>query len=76
MARNKDEDAPVLGASEQQEFPLGIEEWCTQVSRNDQRVEMLGAFCAAERAAKRVKDLPSAYAARLTAFASAPVEEV
>ena len=55
-----------------EEFPVLLEEWCAAHSKTDSRVELLGAFHALEKAAGRVKDLPSAILARFHAFVDAP----
>lgn len=59
-------------AVEERDFQLSLEEFCTSESRTDRRVELLGAFFAAEQKAGRVKDTPTAYRERLRAFATQP----
>lgn len=54
------------------EFPLGISEFCASLSKEDRRVEMIGAFYAQEVRAGRPKDVRSAYADRYNAFINAP----
>lgn len=54
------------------EYPLTLAEFCTRLSVDDRRVEMIGAFEHAERRANRVKDVESAYRARYAAFLNAP----
>ena len=51
-------------------FPLTLEEFCAQRSQADRRVELLGAFYAAELRAGHLKDTATAYANRLVSFAS------
>ncbi len=66
----KETDAPV--ATEQNEFPLTLDEFCSRLSINDRRVELIGAFHSTEKAAGRTKDLESKYSARYTAFINQP----
>jgi hypothetical protein len=60
-------------ALETAEFEQTLDEFCAQLSSGDRRVELIGGYHATERAAGRIKDLPSAYAARFTSFVTAPV---
>jgi hypothetical protein len=53
-------------------FDLTVEEFCTNLSAADGRVEMIAAFCASERRAGRFKDSSGAFAGRFEAFVSAP----
>ncbi len=66
----KETDAPV--ATEQNEFPLTLDEFCSRLSITDRRVELIGAFHITEKAAGRTKDMASAYSARYTAFLNQP----
>lgn len=59
-------------AAEPAEFPLSVEEWCTQLSATDRRPELIGAFASVEAKAGRGRDLPSAYAKRYGAFIKTP----
>jgi len=54
-------------------FPLTVEEFCAGLSQTDKRVEMIGAFCAEERTAGRVRDDAVAYRKRYQAFCTRPV---
>lgn len=54
------------------EFPLSLDEFCTRLSATDRRVELIGGFHHEEVAAKRTKDLESAYRARFEAFTTKP----
>lgn len=54
------------------EYPVTIEEFCARASLTDRRVELLGAFAAAERSAGRFKDMESSFAARMKTFAAQP----
>lgn len=73
----KDTAAPVTEAAEKtverSEFPLSLDEFCTQLSQTDKRVEAIGAFHTTEKTAGRVKDLASAYTARFSAFLNQPL---
>lgn len=55
------------------EIETSVEEFCRDLSRTDRRIELLSAFCAEEDREGRVKDVPSAFASRLAAFAVRPV---
>lgn len=61
--------AEVAGASE---FQLSLDEFCTRLSGTDRRVELIGAFHSAERAAGRSKDYEGAFAGRFVAFVNQP----
>jgi hypothetical protein len=66
-------DSEVSAApAEVQEFPLTIEEFCTRLSATDRRVELIGGFCASEKAANRVKDTESAFQSRYADFINQP----
>lgn len=54
------------------EFPLSVEEWCTQLSATDRRPELIGAFASVETRAGRGRALPSAYAKRYAEFIKTP----
>lgn len=58
--------------AEPSEFPLTLDEFCSRLSVEDKRVELIGAFHLTERAAGRTKDLESAYATRFAAFVNQP----
>lgn len=62
----------VVADDEKTEFPLSVEEWCTQLSATDRRPELIGAFASVETKAGRGRDLPSAYAKRYDAFTKTP----
>lgn len=61
------DSAPIV-ASEPTEFAQMLSDFCTHLSASDKRVESIGAFHSTEKAAGRLKDLPSAYAARYAVF--------
>ena len=54
------------------EFPLSLNEYCTRLSVNDKRVELIGAFEYVERNAGRLKDTETNYNNRFAAFVSKP----
>lgn len=58
---------------EQSDFPLTLDEFCSQLSLTDKRVESIGAFHATEKAAGRTKDTAPAYSGRYTAFLNQPM---
>ena len=58
---------------EQSDFPLTLDEFCTQLSTTDKRVESIGAFYATEKAAGRTKDTAPAYSGRFAAFLAKPM---
>lgn len=60
-------------AVQQSDFPLSLDEFCSQISITDKRVEAIGAFHATEKAAGRVKDTFPAYSGRYTAFLAKPM---
>lgn len=49
-----------------------LDEYCQRKSQADKRVELLGGFHQAERAAGNFKDAESAFDARLQAFSTKP----
>lgn len=52
---------------------ITLDEFCLRLSKVDKRVELIGAFHYAERAAEHVKDTESDFQARFEAFATKPV---
>lgn len=66
--------ADVVGAVvEQSDFPLTLDEFCSQLSVADKRVETIGAFYATEKAAGRTKDTAPAYSGRFAEFLVKPM---
>jgi hypothetical protein len=61
--------APVAAAPAQET----LDEFCTNLSNTDRRVEMIAGFHFTERVAGRTKDTPSAFAARFQSFCNKPV---
>lgn len=60
--------APEAPADEE----LTLDEFCARLSRKDRRVELIGGFHFAARAAGVVKDTEAGFAARFEAFATRP----
>lgn len=65
-------DTSEVQVAEPSEFPLTLDEFCSRLSVNDRRVEIIGAFHFTEKAAGRMKDVESAYASRFAAFLTKP----
>lgn len=65
-------DPPAETLNPPVEFPVGLDEFCAAHSREDKRVELLGAFHGSEKRAGNLKDTPTNYRARLVAFAKKP----
>lgn len=63
-------DVPVASAPD--EFPMALEEFCSQLSQTDKRVELIGGFHYTEKVAGRLKDTRMAYQARYVVFLSQP----
>ena len=53
--------------------PITLDEFCMLLSQSDRRVELIGAFNAAEAKAGVVKDYAPSFQARFTQFADRPV---
>lgn len=51
---------------------LGLDEYCTQLSTNDRRIELIGAFHVSENAAGRVKATRAEFDAHFLAFGNQP----
>lgn len=66
------EKRPAAAPAEQKAFPLTLDEFCTQLSQSDKRVELIGGFHHVERKNGRVRDTEAAYRARFDAFVKAP----
>ena len=68
-------EAPVqkTRSAKQTEFPMDINEFCTQLSQSDNRVEIIGAFHSEECVQGRRKDMKSAYMKRFQEFCTRPV---
>lgn len=54
------------------EDAITVEEFCTRLSQNDRRVELIGAFHFDEKRNGRIKDSESAFAQRFDKFATTP----
>lgn len=54
------------------EDAITVEEFCTRLSQNDRRVELIGAFHFDEKRSGRIKDSESAFAERFDKFATTP----
>lgn len=65
-------EAPAQAAPVEAPARTTLEEFCTLLSKDDRRVEMIGAFAFMERRAKRTQDTPAAYKQRYEAFCTAP----
>lgn len=50
-----------------------LDEFCTRLSKSDQRVELIGGFHYTEAAAGHIKDADSAFQNRFTVFVNKPV---
>lgn len=73
MAKEEKLAAPATTeAAEPSGFPMTLDEFCTQLSSVDRRVELIGAFHNTEKRAGKLKDLEQAYSARYKAFCVAP----
>ena len=63
---------PAESAVEEESFPLTLEEYCSRLSTNDKRVELIGGFHHTERAAGHEKDTEAAFHRRFVAFTKLP----
>lgn len=73
MAKNESTvGAVAVDISSLDEFPLTLEEFCTSLSSTDRRVEMIGAFNAAQKKAGVNVDKRSAFMKRYQDFINAP----
>ena len=57
----------------QKEFPLSLQEFCTRLSQDDKRVELIGAFHADQQASGHMKDTETNYRERFAQFGERPV---
>lgn len=55
------------------DFPLTLGEFCTRISLNDKRVELIGGFHATEKAAGNMSDTEANFKKRLVKFETKPV---
>lgn len=62
-----------MGNANQDSFQMTLTEFCTQLSRTDKRVEMIGGFEHAERTAGHFKDTQEGFAERYNAFCNQPM---
>ena len=53
-------------------FPLSLDEFCTRLSANDRRVELIGGFHHSEKASGRVRDTEAAYLGRYKDYITQP----
>lgn len=58
--------------AEQDEFLLPIEEFCASLSKDDRRVELIGAFHSHEKLAGNLKNTRTSFQAHYDAFINAP----
>ena len=73
MGKEVKEGVPSAAAQEEvAAYELTLDEFCTRLSREDRRVEMIGGFHHTEKQAGRLKDSDAAYAARYAAFQTQP----
>jgi len=60
-------------AQDASETEVTLNEFCTALSANDKRVELIGGFNSVETKAGRLKDTEVNFRARFTAFVNKPV---
>lgn len=53
-------------------FPMPLDEFCSMLSGEGPKVELIGGFHYSESAAGRSKDLPAAYRSRFDAYCKRP----
>lgn len=70
MSNTSKKDAPEQPVEDS--FALTLDEFCSQQSKSDKRVALIGGFHATEKAAGRVKDTAKAFAARFDNFIKQP----
>ena len=58
--------------NEETEFPQSLEEFCTQLSTTDKRVELIGGFFSVEKAAGRIVATASVFLTRFQDFMTQP----
>lgn len=63
-------DAPVQ--QDDSNFPITLQEFCTRISVNDKRVELIGAFYTTQIAAGVTSATQADFAAKLEDFANQP----
>jgi len=76
MAKNQESPVPAAVATPSPApttFPQTIDEFCSELSASDKRVEMIYAFSRDEKKHGRVKDMADNYRSRFEAFATKPV---
>lgn len=73
LSDKSDQGTKTSKAKDQKDFPLSLDEFCTRLSQNDKRVELIGGFHASEKAAQNLNDTEANYMKRLDEFAKKPV---
>jgi hypothetical protein len=69
---NTQSELPVATAEESAPpARISLQQFCTELSASDRRVEMIGAFHHSEKRAARMYDTSDAYASRYDAFTKA-----
>lgn len=63
----------VAQAASDEKVEVTLTEFCTALSANDKRVELIGGFNSVETKAGRLKDTEENFRARFTAFVNKPV---
>lgn len=69
---NKTEKEAAPAQPVQDSFALTLDEFCTQLSKSDKRVALIGGFYADEKANRRIKDTAAAYQGRYDKFIKKP----
>lgn len=64
--------SPVAKKKEPESFEVSLDNFCSELSQSDKRVELIGGFHHTETKAGRMKDFGSAYLTRFLAFVNQP----
>lgn len=59
-------------ATNEQSFDMTLEQFCAELSTMDKRVELIGGFYSAEKAAGHIKASHADFSARFEAFQNQP----
>ena len=73
MATKSTENKDTEMATQEDHYPLTLDEFCQRLSTTDRRVELIGAFEHMEKRAGHLKDIETAYRSRYEKFVNQPV---
>lgn len=72
MSKQASKPEQEQAATEEKSFDMTLDEFCAELSQADRRVELIGAFHAIEKQARRVKASKAVFSDRFQKFTKLP----